>query len=37
MGSQSDMPVMQEAVDIVKSLGIEIEVDIVSVHRTPDK
>lgn len=37
MGSQSDMPVMQEAVDILKSFGIAIEVDIVSAHRTPDK
>ena len=37
MGSISDMPVMQEAVDILKSFGIETEVDIVSAHRTPEK
>lgn len=37
MGSTSDMPVMQEAIDILGSLGIEVEVDIVSAHRTPDK
>lgn len=37
MGSTSDLPVMQEAVDILKSFGIETEVDIVSAHRTPEK
>lgn len=37
MGSISDMPVMQEAVDILKSFDIEIEIDIVSAHRTPEK
>ncbi len=37
MGSTSDMPVMQESIDILKSFGIEVEVDIVSAHRTPDK
>ena len=37
MGSTSDLPVMQEAIDILKSFGIETEVDIVSAHRTPEK
>ena len=37
MGSLSDLPVMQEAVDILKGFDIEVEVDIVSAHRTPDK
>ena len=37
MGSQSDLPVMQEAIDILKSLSIPVEVDIVSAHRTPEK
>src|SRR5690606_26620926 len=37
MGSTSDLPVMQDAVDILKSFGIEVEVDIVSAHRTPEK
>lgn len=37
MGSTSDLPVMQEAVEILKSFGIETEVDIVSAHRTPEK
>ena len=37
MGSTSDLPIMQEAVDILKGFDIEVEVDIVSAHRTPDK
>ena len=37
MGSISDMHVMQEAIDILKSFNISIEVDIVSAHRTPEK
>ncbi|WP_047545251.1 5-(carboxyamino)imidazole ribonucleotide mutase [Psychroserpens sp. Hel_I_66] len=37
MGSKSDLPVMQEAIDILKEFEIEVEVDIVSAHRTPEK
>lgn len=37
MGSTSDLDVMQEAVEVLKSFGIAVEVDIVSAHRTPDK
>jgi len=37
MGSISDMPVMQDAIDILKEFGIMVEVDIVSAHRTPEK
>ncbi|MEZ7497393.1 5-(carboxyamino)imidazole ribonucleotide mutase [Flavobacterium sp. Arc3] len=37
MGSISDMPVMQEAIEVLKGFGIDIEVDIVSAHRTPEK
>jgi len=37
MGSSSDLPVMQEAIDILKGFDIEIELDIVSAHRTPEK
>ena len=37
MGSTSDLPVMQAAVDVLAQLGVETEVDIVSAHRTPDK
>ena len=37
MGSTSDMPVMQEAIDFLKEMNIDTEVDIVSAHRTPEK
>ena len=37
MGSESDLPVMQAAIDVLKELKIEHEVDIVSAHRTPEK
>ena len=37
MGSISDMPVMQEAIDMLNGFDIEVEVDIVSAHRTPEK
>lgn len=37
MGSTSDLPVMQEAADILKELNVEFELSIVSAHRTPDK
>jgi len=37
MGSISDLPIMQQAVDILQSFNIETEVDIVSAHRTPEK
>ena len=37
MGSESDLPIMQEAIDILKDFDIETEVDIVSAHRTPEK
>ena len=37
MGSTSDLPVMQEAIDILKGFDVEVEVDIVSAHRTPEK
>ncbi len=37
MGSTSDLHVMQDAVDILKGFDIDVEVDIVSAHRTPDK
>ncbi len=37
MGSTSDLPVMQEAIDVLNELNIENEVDIVSAHRTPEK
>ena len=37
MGSKSDLPVMQDAIDILNEFGIGSEVNIVSAHRTPDK
>ena len=37
MGSASDLIVMQEAIDILQSFEIEVNVDIVSAHRTPEK
>ena len=36
MGSKSDLPVMQDAIDILKGFDIELEVAIVSAHRTPE-
>jgi phosphoribosylaminoimidazole carboxylase len=37
MGSESDLPTMQAAVNILKEFNVPYEVDIVSAHRTPDK
>tara|TARA_R110001592_G_scaffold9723_4_gene51489 strand:+ start:45926 stop:46423 length:498 start_codon:yes stop_codon:yes gene_type:complete len=37
MGSDSDLPVMQAAVDILTEFGVSCDVDIVSAHRTPQK
>ena len=37
MGSDSDMPVMKEAISVLEGFDIQIEVDIVSAHRTPEK
>ena len=37
MGSSSDLPIMQDAVDVLNELKIPYEVDIVSAHRTPEK
>jgi phosphoribosylaminoimidazole carboxylase len=37
MGSQSDLPTMHGAVDILKKFSVSYEVDIVSAHRTPEK
>lgn len=36
MGSKSDLPVMQDAADVLKELGVEFEISVVSAHRTPD-
>lgn len=37
MGSDSDLPVMQQAKDFLDQIGIPNEIDIVSAHRTPEK
>lgn len=37
MGSDSDLPVMKDAAEILESFGIEVEVTIVSAHRTPER
>ncbi len=37
MGSKSDMETVQQTLDILKELGIEYEVNIISAHRTPEK
>ena len=36
MGSKSDLPIMQEAADILKAFGIPYEISVVSAHRTPE-
>jgi phosphoribosylamine--glycine ligase len=36
MGSDSDLPVMEEALKVLREFGIPFEVDITSAHRTPD-
>lgn len=36
MGSKSDLPIMQEAADVLKELGVAYEIDVVSAHRTPE-
>lgn len=37
MGSDSDLPVMRQAADILKEFGIPFELTVVSAHRTPDR
>jgi len=37
MGSKSDLPVMQDAIEVLKYLGVSYEVSIVSAHRTPKR
>lgn len=37
MGSKSDLPVMQDAADILKELNIDFELTVVSAHRTPER
>lgn len=37
MGSQSDLPIMKEAAEVLEELGISVEVSVVSAHRTPHR
>jgi 5-(carboxyamino)imidazole ribonucleotide mutase len=37
MGSKSDLPIMQDAADFLKSVGVSYEITVVSAHRTPDR
>ncbi len=37
MGSKSDLPVMQDAADVLTALGVAYEITVVSAHRTPDR
>ena len=36
MGSDSDMPVMSQAADVLEKLGVEFEMTVISAHREPD-
>ena len=36
MGSDSDLPIMQATLDVLKSLGVKYEVKVTSAHRTPE-
>ena len=37
MGSPNDAPVMQGAVDVLKELGISVEMTVASAHRSPER
>lgn len=37
MGSKTDEPIMQPALDILQQLGIDYEVAVISAHRNPEK
>lgn len=36
MGSDSDMPVMAQAADVLEKLGVDFEMTVISAHREPD-
>ena len=36
MGSESDMPIMAKAADILEQLGVDYEMTVISAHREPD-
>lgn len=37
MGSDSDLPIMRQAAEVLEHLGLDYELTIVSAHRTPDR
>jgi len=37
MGSESDMPVIQKAAEVLKEMGVSYEMEISSAHRLPEK
>lgn len=37
MGSKSDLNIMQDAADVLKELGVQFEMSVVSAHRTPER
>src|SRR4030043_612894 len=37
MGSESDLPVMEKAADVLKEMGVPYEMEISSAHRLPEK
>ena len=37
MGSQSDLPIMEQAANFLNDLGIPYELTVVSAHRTPER
>ena len=37
MGSDSDLPIMREAAEVLTAFDIPVEVTVVSAHRTPDR
>ena len=37
MGSDSDLPVVRKAIEVLKAFEIDFEVNVISAHRTPDR
>ena len=37
MGSESDLPIMEKAAEVLKEMGVSCEMDISSAHRLPEK
>ena len=37
MGSDSDLPIVEKAIETLKSLGVPVEVHVFSAHRTPEQ